>query len=148
MEITTLINPLLETKEWSLDHVAIAVNNLDESIELYHRFFHLPLQVREIVTTHKVEVAFLSLPNSRLELISPLPGNETVKRFLLKRGEGLHHLGFLVNSIENELKRLDKLGVELIDRSARLGAENSLVAFLKPQSTKGVLIELIERKVS
>lgn len=135
------------TKDWSLDHLAHAVSNLDESIEFYTRTFGFRLQSRETVGAHSVEIAMLELPNTKIELISPLPGNQSLQKFLERRGEGLHHITFQVTSIEQELERLKKLGIELIDSEPRCGAENAKVAFLHPRSTKGVLIELLSKDV-
>lgn len=130
---------------WSLDHVGHAVRDIDSAISKYQSLFSASIVVRESLQSDGVDVAFLQLPNTLIELIAPQPapnGNPPLIRFLDKRGEGLHHYCFFVPSVASELARLEKLGVELIDTIPRLGSRGMSVAFLHPKSTNGVLIEL------
>lgn len=128
-----------------LDHTAIAVPDLDAAIAEYQRNFGFKVDLREKVPSHKVEVVFLKLENTLLELLAPTDETSTVATFLKKRGAGLHHICFRVPDIKAELKRLSALGVQLIDKDPRPGAHHSLVAFIHPKSMGGTLIELCQR---
>lgn len=129
-----------------IDHIGIAVTSLEQSIESYKRNFGFSLDLRESVPTQKVEVAFLRLPNTLIELLMPTAEDSTLAKFLKTRGPGLHHICYLVPDIRAELKRLAGLGLQLIDKEPRPGAHNSLIAFIHPKSTDGVLTELCERR--
>ncbi len=128
-----------------LDHIGIAVQNLDEGIALYQRSFGLKLDLREPVPTQNVEVAFLKLENTLIELLAPTSPASTLQKFLQTRGPGLHHLCYRVSNIREELKRLIALGYSAIDKEPRPGAHNSMIAFLHPKDFGGVLTELCER---
>jgi methylmalonyl-CoA/ethylmalonyl-CoA epimerase len=127
-----------------VDHTAIAVHNLDEALEWYRRLYGMIQSKRAFVPDQQVEVAFLTASDSELELICPVDSTSGVARFLARRGEGLHHIGFLVEDIKAELERLEKEGVELIDRLPRRGV-HGLIAFIHPRSMGGMLVELVER---
>jgi methylmalonyl-CoA/ethylmalonyl-CoA epimerase len=127
-----------------IDHTAIAVRDLDEALERYRRLYGIEAAERRSVPDQHVEVVFLSLGDSQLELICPLDSTSGVARFLARQGEGLHHVGFLVDDIAAELERLTAEGVELIDRRPRQGV-HGLIAFVHPRATGGVLVELVER---
>ena len=126
-----------------LDHVALAVRSLDEAMDVYTR---LGLEAGETCTMDEsgLRVGFLSTGNSQLELLEPLRPDNTVARFLERRGEGLHHICFEVEDIRAALAELSAQGIELIDREPRRGAEG-LTAFLHPRAGKGVLIELVQK---
>jgi len=125
-----------------LDHTAVAVHDLDEAIERYMRLFHLELVDRQVAPDGTVEAAFLRIGDSMLELISPILNDSGVGRFLERRGEGLHHIAFAVDDISGALLSLEQDGVELIDRTPRAGVHGQ-IAFLRPQSMRGVLVELV-----
>jgi methylmalonyl-CoA/ethylmalonyl-CoA epimerase len=127
-----------------IDHTAIAVRDLDDALQRYRRFYGLEAIERLTVPDQQVEVAFLSPGDSQLELICPLDPASGIARFLDRQGEGLHHVGFLVDDLAAELERLTEEGAQLIDRQPRLGV-HGLIAFVHPRSTGGVLVELIER---
>lgn len=131
---------------WPIDHIGIAVTNLDDSIALYQKSFGFSLQLREVVPTQKVEVAFMQCANTLIEFLQSTDPSSTLAKFLEKRGPGLHHICYLVKDINLELDRLQKLGFELIDKTPRQGAHNSLIAFLHPKSTQGVLTELCQHR--
>jgi methylmalonyl-CoA/ethylmalonyl-CoA epimerase len=142
----------ITSKNWVLDHVAHAVKSLQDGINFYTQNFAFKLQSREVLKEFQVEVAFLSMGESlanhaRLELICPMTNNKSLKSFIEKRGEAIHHVGFVVPRIIDELRNLKNMGIELIDESPRKGAENALVAFIHPRSTHGALIELMEKNV-
>lgn len=132
-------------KDWELDHIAHIVLNLDSAIAMYTSTLGFSLEARELLEPHQVELAFVRGAGSRIELIMPLAGNKALEKFLGKRGEGLHHIAFRVRHLQSTLQELASAGVELIDKSPRLGAERCQVAFLHPRSFRGLLLELVER---
>ncbi|MFM1848613.1 MAG: hypothetical protein RL417_2087 [Pseudomonadota bacterium] len=129
---------------WPLDHVGIAVRNIDDALAEYRKNFGFALDSREIIASQRVEVAFIRLPNTLIELLAPVDETSTLAKFLQKKGPGLHHLCYRVEDIERELSRLSANGVELVDKSPRPGAHRTRIAFLHPKSTGGVLTELCE----
>jgi methylmalonyl-CoA epimerase len=132
---------------YHLDHVGIAVPNLEQSLLVYAKNFGFVASHRERVVEQGVDIAFISLPNSLVELIAPIDNTGPIARFLEKRGSGIHHICYRVKSIHAELERLKAEGVPLIDEVPRRGAHNSLVAFISPKACEGVLTELCERDV-
>ncbi len=124
-------------------HVGIAVRDLDAAVARYSTL-GLRAGVPEDVASAGARVVFLTSGGSLVELVAPLGKESALGRFLEKRGEGLHHLAFEVESIAVELDRLADAGFELVDRSPRRGAQGRMVAFLHPRSTQGTLIELVE----
>lgn len=128
-----------------LDHIGIAVKDLDAAIRRYETDFKCKVELRESISEHKIEAAFIKLDNSSIELISPSDSSSIVTKFLSERGEGLHHVCYEVSDIKSELSRLDSLGYRLVDTSPRKGARNRLIAFIHPQSVDGVLTELCQK---
>jgi methylmalonyl-CoA/ethylmalonyl-CoA epimerase len=126
-----------------IDHVAICVADTDEAVAKYRKVLGLEPEVREVVASQKTEATLLPIGETSLELISP-KGNEGLEKFLAKRGPGLHHVAIEVEGIEAALGFLKTLGVRLIDESPRKGARGHKVAFVHPEATGGVLIELVE----
>jgi methylmalonyl-CoA epimerase len=127
-------------------HVAVAVRSIDEVEKVYETALGLKVGHREVVEDQGVRTSML-LPEkggTAVELLEPLSGESPISKFLEKRGEGIHHICFLVDDIEAALERLKKEGVRLIDESPRPGAYHSRVAFIHPKATNGVLIELAE----
>jgi methylmalonyl-CoA epimerase len=133
---------IIRGEKWRMNHVGHAVESIESAVKTYQTLYGFELVETEKLEEQKVEAAFLRLDNCEIELIAPLPGNKTLRRFLDKRGEGLHHLCFEVENIHNELKRLDALGVNLIDKEPRIGSRNTLIAFIHPGASKSVLVEL------
>jgi len=127
-----------------IDHVGVAVSDLDRAIALYEGTFGMPLVHRETVQEQGVEAALLDVGDGHVELLSPLGPETVVGKFIAKRGEGLHHVAYRVADIDATLEALKEAGVELIDAEARIGIRRSRVAFLHPKSTGGVLTELVE----
>ena len=127
----------------TVDHTGIAVADLDEAIERFERLYGLRVSERARIADQHVEVAFLGGGATALELVQPLDLSSGVGRFLMKRGEGLHHIGLAVDDLEHELERLASQGVELIDLAPRPGL-HGLIAFVHPRATGGVLIELVQ----
>src|SRR5688572_8354955 len=126
-----------------IDHVAVAVENIDQSLALYKTVLGVDVREREVVESQKTEAALLPLGDSNIELIEP-KGNDGLRKFLDKRGPGLHHVAIEVEGIESALAMLKALKVPLIDETPRRGARGHKVAFVHPKATGGVLIELVE----
>jgi methylmalonyl-CoA/ethylmalonyl-CoA epimerase len=128
----------------AIDHIGVAVSDLDRAISLYEGTFGMPLVHRETIASQGVEAALLDVGDGHVELLRPLGPETVVGRFLERRGEGLHHVAYRVNDIEGALAGLGDEGVELIDATPRRGIRSSRVAFLHPRATGGVLTELVE----
>jgi methylmalonyl-CoA/ethylmalonyl-CoA epimerase len=127
-----------------IDHVGVAVEDLDAAIALYENQFEMPLVHRETVEAFGVEAVLFDVGESHVELISPLDAESGVAKFLAKNGPGLHHVAYAVSDIEATLAELGEQGVELIDKEPRTGIRNRRVAFLHPRSTGGVLTEIVQ----
>ncbi|MDE3130521.1 MAG: methylmalonyl-CoA epimerase [Acidobacteriota bacterium] len=128
----------------ALDHTAIAVADLDQSLPFYREVLGLPLAHRETLAEQGVEAALLDIGDSHVELLAPLGPQTAVARFLAKRGPGLHHVAYRVDDIEGTLASLSAAGVRLIDQRPRRGIRGSRVAFLHPRAAGGVLTEIVE----
>jgi methylmalonyl-CoA/ethylmalonyl-CoA epimerase len=127
-----------------IDHVGVAVEDLDAAISLYESDFEMKLAHRETVEEQGVEAVLLDVGEGHVELLRPLGPETAVGKFLQKRGPGLHHVAYAVGDIDAALASLNDAGVELIDSEARIGIRGSRVAFLHPRSTGNVLTELVE----
>jgi methylmalonyl-CoA epimerase len=127
-----------------IDHVGVAVNDLDPAIDLLSGTFGMPLVHREVVASQGVEAVLLDIGESHVELLAPLAEDTPVGRFLARNGPGLHHVAYAVEDIDAALAKLSGDGVRLIDKTARIGLRGSRVAFLHPAATGGVLTELVE----
>lgn len=129
--------------EWKLDHIGIAVRDIGQAKRFYLDQAGYQEELAEKSGEHLVDILFLKGPEPLIELISPLPGNTILERFLERRGEGLHHLCYKVGSVTEELVKLREDGIQLIDETPRPGSRGMKVAFLHPKSSgSGVLIEL------
>jgi methylmalonyl-CoA/ethylmalonyl-CoA epimerase len=127
-----------------LDHIGIAVKDLDQAMKLYREAFGIePSLVYESAYT-KAKIAFFTVGESRIELIQPTNPESVMAKFLEKRGEGIHHVSLKVKDVDASLGALEAKGIGLIDKKARKVRDNEKVAFLSPKSTNGVLMELIE----
>lgn len=126
-----------------ISHVAMVVEDLDQSLAKFQAALGLSAGSREHVASQQVDAALLPIGDASIELIEP-KGNEGVKRFLEKRGPGLHHVAIEVEGIEGALELLKSLSVPLIDEKPRAGAHGHKVAFIHPKATGGLLIELVE----
>jgi methylmalonyl-CoA/ethylmalonyl-CoA epimerase len=129
-------------KNIRLDHVAVAVTNLEESLAFYKEQFGLDLIDIEVVEEQGVRVAKLNLGNTHLELLEPLSPDTPVGKFIAQRGSGLHHICMGVENIHSEIDNLKAHGTRLIDQTPRIGAGNCQIAFVHPKATGGVLMEL------
>ncbi len=128
-----------------IDHIGIAVADLEKAIKLYRDQIGLEFKGTEVIDEQKVKVAFFPVGESKVELLEPTDPNGPVGKYIAKKGEGVHHLSFRVSKIEDKLKQLKDQGVVLIDETPRYGAGGAKIAFLHPKSTGGVLVELCER---
>ena len=127
-----------------IDHIGVAVEDIDAAMELYARDFQMREQHRETVEEQGVEAVLLEVGDSHVELIKPLGPDTGVAKFIAKNGPGLHHVAYGTDDIEASLRAVKDAGLRLIDEQPRTGIRNSRVAFLHPRSTGGVLTELVE----
>jgi len=127
-----------------VDHVGVAVEDLDRALATYEADLAMTLVHRETVDDQGVEAVLLDVGDSHVELLRPLGPDTPVGRFLAKRGPGLHHVAYRTPDIEAELERLAAAGVRLLDRAPRAGIRGSRVAFLHPRSSGGVLTEIVQ----
>lgn len=127
-----------------IDHIGVAVEDLEAGIELYEKSFEMELAYRETVEEQGVEAVLLDVGDGHVELLAPLGSETPVGKYLARKGPGLHHVAYAVDDIDSTLERLVAAGIELIDREARVGIRDSRVAFLHPRSTGGVLTEIVE----
>jgi methylmalonyl-CoA epimerase len=127
-----------------VDHVGVAVEDLDRALQTYEADLALTLVHRETVAEQGVEAVLLDVGESHVELLAPLGPDTPVGRFLARQGPGLHHVAYRTADIEAELERLKGAGLRLLDRSPRTGIRGSRVAFLHPRSTGGVLTEIVQ----
>jgi methylmalonyl-CoA/ethylmalonyl-CoA epimerase len=128
----------------AVDHVGVAVDDLEAAIALYSGTLGMSLVHRETVTEQGVEAVLLDVGESHIELLSPLAPDTAVGKFLERKGPGLHHVAYRVDSVDETLAALTKAGVRLIDEQPRTGIRGSRVAFVHPSSTGGVLTEIVE----
>jgi methylmalonyl-CoA/ethylmalonyl-CoA epimerase len=127
-----------------MDHIGVAVEDLDDAIQLYEERLGMPLQHRETVEEQGVEAVLLGVGESHVELLRPLSPDTAVGRFLARSGPGLHHVAYGTDDIDSALEAVRGAGLRLIDERPRIGIRGSRVAFLHPKSTGGVLTELVE----
>jgi methylmalonyl-CoA epimerase len=127
-----------------VDHIGVAVEDLDEALALYERDYEMTLVHREVVSEQGVEAALLDVGENHVELLAPLGPDTPVGRFLAKRGPGMHHVAYQVTDIEATLAALRDAGMRLIDERPRTGIRGSRVAFLHPKSSGGVLTEIVQ----
>ena len=127
-----------------IDHMGVAVTDLDEAVDLYANVYGMPLVHRETVVDQGVEAVLFDVGENHVELLSPLGDDTPVGRFVARRGAGLHHVAYQVGDIASTLRRLQGAGVRLIDESPRIGIRGSRVAFLHPSASGGVLTEIVE----
>jgi methylmalonyl-CoA/ethylmalonyl-CoA epimerase len=127
-----------------IDHIGVAVEELDEAVALYSERLGMPVQHRETVEEQGVEAVLLGVGENHVELLRPLGPETAVGRFLERNGPGLHHVAYGTDDIDSALDAVREAGLRLIDERPRTGIRNSRVAFVHPKSTGGVLTELVE----
>lgn len=127
-----------------IDHIGIAVRDLDKAINTYEKILNKKLSKTERVESEKVETAFFDTGESKIELLGPTTPDSVIQKFVDKKGEGIHHVAFEVEDIHSEMKRLKDEGFTLLNEQPKQGADNKLVAFLHPKGNHGVLVELCQ----
>ncbi len=131
-----------------IEHIGIAVENLEEAISYYENILGLKCYTIEEVLDQKVKTAFFMVGETKIELLEATSEDSPVAKFIAKKGEGVHHIAFAVEELNALLPELEKKGIDLIDKQPRKGAEEMNIAFLHPKSTFGVLTELCEKITS
>jgi methylmalonyl-CoA/ethylmalonyl-CoA epimerase len=127
-----------------IDHVGVAVEEIEPALELYRDTLELVLAHREVVEEQGVEAVLLDVGENHVELLAPLGADTPVGKFLARQGPGLHHVAYQVDDIDDTLEKLRQAGLRLIDEQPRAGIRGSRVAFLHPRATAGVLTEIVE----
>ncbi len=127
-----------------IEHIGIAVKNLDDAIKYYENILGLKCYSIETVNDQKVKTAFFKVGETKIELLEPTSDDSPVAKFIEKKGEGIHHIAFSVDDVNKSLKDVEDKGVKLIDKTSRAGAEGLKIGFLHPKSTFGVLTEFCE----
>ena len=127
-----------------IEHIGIAVKNLEESIKFYEEILGLKCYQIEVVEDQKVKTAFFQIGQTKIELLESTDPEGPIGKFIEKRGEGIHHIAFATDKLASSLNDLKNKGIRLIDEEPRKGSEGLNIAFLHPKSTNGVLIELCE----
>ena len=127
-----------------IDHIAIAVQSIEKTKIFFSEKLKLEFLSSEVIEEQKVKTAIFKCGDVRIELLEPLDDSSTIKKFLQKNGNAIHHIAFEVENILNELNELESNGVRLIDKEPKIGAHNKKIAFLHPKSTEGILFELVE----
>ena len=128
-----------------IEHIGIAVKNLDESIKFYENILGLKCYTVEEVADQKVKTAFFQIGQTKIELLESTDPEGSIGKFIEKRGEGIHHIAYAVKGLESSLEELKSKGIKMIDEKPRRGAEGLNIAFLHPRDTFGVLTELCEK---
>lgn len=128
-----------------IDHLGIAVTDLQESIEIYKNI-GLEFVGTEVVDEQKVETAFFKVGESYFELLAATDPSSPIAKFIDKNGGKMHHIALAVDDVEAEIERLSGLGFDMIDKTARRGAHGNLIAFMHPKSTKGTLLEICAKE--
>jgi methylmalonyl-CoA/ethylmalonyl-CoA epimerase len=129
-----------------VEHIGIAVESLMTSIPLFEKLLNTPCYKTEDVWSENVKTAFFKKGETKIELLQSLKNDGVIKKFLDKKGEGIHHLAFEVEDIYQEIKRLKKEGFEILNETPKQGADNKLICFVNPKGTNGILIELCQEK--
>ncbi|MBB3123115.1 MULTISPECIES: methylmalonyl-CoA epimerase [Mesoflavibacter] len=127
-----------------IEHIGIAVKSLEDSNKLFAKLFGKPHYKVEAVESEGVSTSFFEVGPNKIELLEATKPDSPIAKFIEKKGEGIHHIAFAVNDIENEIKRLKEEGFTVLNETPKKGADNKLVAFLHPKTTNGVLIELCQ----
>ncbi len=131
-------------KMQKIEHIGIAVNDLEKSILIYTSMLQTECYKREIVTSEFVETAFFKIGESKIELLQAIDGQGPIAKFIEKRGEGVHHIAYEVSDIAMEMKRLKQEGYRLLNDEPKRGADDKWVCFVHPKDASGVLTELVQ----
>ena len=129
-----------------IEHIGIAVSNLEEAIKTYEQLLGTPCYKQEEVSSEGVKTAFFQVGESKIELLEATTETSPIASFIAKKGQGIHHIAFDVTDIESSMAELKNQGFQLLNEQPKSGADNKLVAFLHPKSSNGVLVELCQEK--
>ena len=129
-----------------IEHIGIAVKNLDNSNELFSKLFGVPSYKTETVESEHVKTSFFKVGTHKIELLEATNDASAIAKFIDKKGEGIHHIAFDVKDVEKSIAERQEMGFELINAKPKDGADNKSIAFLHPRSTNGVLVELCQEK--
>lgn len=129
-----------------IDHISIAVHDLDQEVKKYQDILGLECRGTEVVEDQQVKVAFFKVGDVNIELTMPTAKDSPVAKFLAKRGSGIHHIAYEVDDIASQIRDFEEHGVRMVDKEPKIGAGDAKVAFVHPKSFSGVLIELREKK--
>lgn len=127
-----------------IDHIGIAVKDLEAAIETYEKLLQVTCYKREVVKSQKVETAFLQTGESKVELLGATGPDSVIAKYIEKKGEGMHHVAFEVDNIESEIERLKEEGFALLSDVPTPGADNKKIVFMHPKNSNGVLVELCQ----
>ncbi|NNL15812.1 MAG: methylmalonyl-CoA epimerase [Flavobacteriaceae bacterium] len=130
-----------------IEHIGIAVKNINKSNELFANLFGEPHYKMEEVESEGVKTSFFKVGENKIELLEATKNDSPIAKFINKKGEGIHHIAFDVDDINSEIKRLVDCGFVILNENPKPGADNKIVAFLHPKSTNGVLIELCQERI-
>jgi methylmalonyl-CoA/ethylmalonyl-CoA epimerase len=128
-----------------IDHIGIAVADLEAATKLWRDMLSLPFKGLEEIPEQKVKVAIFEVGGTRIELLAPTSADSPIAKFLTRQGERLHHIALRAGNCQAALEELERRGILLLDKEARLGTEGTRIGFLHPQSLRGVLVEIVER---
>jgi methylmalonyl-CoA/ethylmalonyl-CoA epimerase len=128
-----------------IDHIGIAVKNLNDSNNLFEKLLNVPPTKIERVESQKLDVSFFFLKDTKVELLQPIDETSTISKFLSQKGEGIHHVAFEVEDIKAEMERLKNEGFQLLSSEPIIGANNKWVCFVHPKTANGVLVELCQK---
>lgn len=129
-----------------IEHIGIAVRDLDTAIQIYEKLLGTPCYKKETVENEKVDTGFFRTGESKVELLGATDESSVISKFLRKKGEGMHHIAFAVDDIQAEMDRLQKEGFTLLSEKPKAGADNKLVVFVHPKNSSGVLVELCQQR--
>ena len=129
-----------------IDHIGIAVEDLEEAVDTYERLLNTDCYKREVVEDQQVDTAFLKTGQSKVELLGATSPDSVIAKYVSSKGEGIHHVAFEVDDIQAELKRLRNEGFAVLNDEPKIGADNKLVAFVHPKDNHGVLVELCQTR--
>ncbi|MCO5260325.1 MAG: methylmalonyl-CoA epimerase [Crocinitomicaceae bacterium] len=129
-----------------IEHLGVAVSNIDEAIKLYEKLLNTSCYKIEEVGSEFVKTAFFKIGESKIELVAATNPDSTIAKYIEKRGQGFHHIAFDVEDIEKEIERLESEGFQMIQRTPKDGADNKKIAFLHPKTSNGMLVELCQER--
>ncbi len=129
-----------------IEHIGIAVKNIEESTSIFEDLLGVASYKEEIVESEGVRTVFFKIGESKIELLEATKDDSPIAKFINKRGEGMHHIAFAVDDVKKEIKRLKKKGYRLLNETPKNGADNKLIAFMHPKDSSGVLVELCQER--